>query len=144
APSPDASIEELRADLADAQAELQGLPAATTAARAGGHSTEWMGLLTRADELPVEIAAARQRLLAAQLAQAWVTAERCDATETLVMADIAATQAAKEDHARAVGAPKNTSAAEVTATPTWRRSCPTHTPPQRPPTAWPSTPRRWR
>lgn len=45
------SIEELRADLADAEAELQGLPAATTAARTGGHSTEWMGLLTRAEQL---------------------------------------------------------------------------------------------
>jgi hypothetical protein len=56
-------------------AELDGLPAATTTARRSGDVAEWMRLVTRAEDLPGEIAQAEADLLAIELEQAWAAVD---------------------------------------------------------------------
>ncbi|WP_370326359.1 hypothetical protein [Euzebya sp.] len=67
--------------LADLEAELADLPAATTEARRVGDAAEWMRLLTRADELPGEVTAARVDVLAGDLAAAWAAVDEAAAVE---------------------------------------------------------------
>jgi hypothetical protein len=111
--APGSSVEEHRLALAALQAELETVRVDADTARRNGETTEWMRLLQREADLPTEIEAARGILLSVQLEEAWVAVERCDATEALALVDLTAAQAAQEEHRRAVGGPKNTTAEAV-------------------------------